>query len=95
MTAIRLAMPAEQRAAQQAEERDPEAGRWSQDQMLLAQIVDVLRIQHFDFLRANGAKGLKPPPPIPRPGGAGSKKPAALTAEGAEVLFNLINGAPA
>ena len=96
-TALRLALPPEQRVAQAGAERDPEAGAWSQDQMLLAQIIDVLRAQHYSFLKANGATGIDAPTPVPRPGVASTapRKPVALSAEAADVLFQLINGPPA
>ncbi|MFJ5070255.1 hypothetical protein ACIQC7_27980 [Kitasatospora sp. NPDC088556] len=96
-TALRLAVPLEDRYVQDAVERDPEAGSWSQDQMLLAQIIDVLRAQHYSFLKANGAKGIEPPPQVPRPGVAPAvpRRPAALSADNADLLFQLINGPPA
>ncbi|MFD4394644.1 hypothetical protein [Kitasatospora sp. NPDC058478] len=96
-TALRLAVPLEDRYAQAEDERDPEAGAWSQDQMLLAQIIDVLRAQHYSYLRANGAKDIQPSPPVPRPGvaPAAPRRPAALSADNADRLFQLINGPPA
>jgi hypothetical protein len=71
---------------------DPEAGRWSQSDMLLAALVDELRRSNYYLLMVNGAKRLKPPKPVPRPGVAPAGKPRRLNAAGADLLLNLING---
>lgn len=59
-----------------SEGADPEKGRWSATDMLLASLVDETRlIKHF-YLSAHGAgKGGKAPEPLPRPGVRKSRKP--------------------
>lgn len=87
MTAIRRDSPAPVEG-----DVDPEAGRWSQSDMLLAALVDELRRSNYYLLMVNGAKRLKAPGSVPRPGVKMPGKPRTLNAAGADLLFNLING---
>lgn len=41
---------------------------WSLDRHLLAGVIDELRAVQYVIAAGNGAKGLRPPKPIPRPG---------------------------
>ena len=56
---------------------DPEAGRWSSEQMLLASLVDEVRVFQHLYVSAHVAKGQagKPPQPTPRPGVSRTKRP--------------------
>ncbi|MFE9855609.1 hypothetical protein [Streptomyces sp. NPDC005780] len=97
MTALRLAMSAEE-YEEQARNGEPEKGRWSMDQQLLAGITDSLHQIEYILVRANSdGKGPKPkrPEPMRRPGVGGPKKPDKLTTGQAERLFQLINGGAA
>jgi hypothetical protein len=69
MTRLRNAAP-ELEEGQESEGHDPADGRWSSSEMLLAAVIDELRISRWLFVQANSAKGgsAKPPPPIRRPG---------------------------
>ncbi|MBB1253168.1 hypothetical protein H3146_07260 [Streptomyces sp. OF3] len=96
MTALRNAMPAEELTEAQ-ESGDATKGRWSQAEQLLATIADrVAALEHITVLAHSDGKGRKPEPPkpIPRPGVQDrSRKPRVrLTEQGAERLFQLING---
>lgn len=94
MTALRNGLSDEELAEHRG--ADPAEGRWSQLELLIAQVVDVLRRQEYAYLKANGAKRLDEPDPLPRPGVRGrKKKPDALTDQSAAVLFELINGGAA
>lgn len=62
-------------AQQQAETRPsgPPLTQWSAEVQHLAVIADALHSIRALFLQANGAKGVKPPPPMPRPDTASSR----------------------
>lgn len=97
MTALRNAMPAEE-LEKQSQGGEPEKGRWSMDQQLLAGISDALRdLQYITVVANSDGKGQKPqrPEPMRRPGVGGPKKREALTSEHAEFLFNMISGGAA
>ena len=94
MTAIRNAMTAEER--EQAGGADPETGRWSQAEHLLAGIADrIARLEYVTILaHSSGNTTVKPPEAIPRPGVGGkpaqrSKKP--LSEADAEELWARIS----
>ncbi len=99
MTAIRNATPeAELERASAAAE--PEKGRWSQMEQLLAILIDVQRQALYAFHVANSDKkarrGIEPPEPVRRPGSRPPrKKTTPLTEERADRLFRLINGGAA
>jgi hypothetical protein len=76
-TALRAEIAAEREEAlargdtpAEAEQPDPEGQRWSKAEMLLASLVDEVRILRFVYVSAHTEKGHKPPlpAPIPRPG---------------------------
>lgn len=97
MTALRNAMPPEELEAQ-SKDGEPEKGRWSMDQQLLASIADGVRdLQYITVVANSDGKGQKParPEPMRRPGVGGPKKREALTSEHAEFLFNMISGGAA
>lgn len=96
MTALRNAT-SDDELAEQADAGEPERGRWSQTEQLLALLADhVARLSYITLL-ANSGKGAKPsvPEPIRRPGARPPGLKAPMTDEGAEVLFQLINGGAA
>jgi hypothetical protein len=66
-TAMRDALTPEQYADLAAR---PAAGHgpWSRTDMLLAAVLDAVRVGNFHFAAAHGAKGARPPEPIRRPG---------------------------
>lgn len=51
-----------------AKRADPAQGAWSQQEMLLASLLDVLKQILFTQLRGQGVKKAKAPEPTPRPG---------------------------
>lgn len=94
MTALRNATP-EQALEEQADQGEPEKGRWSQADQLLAAVYDRLgRIEYVLICANTESKGKRPPVPEPlrRPGAQPRKPKAKLTARSAETLFQLING---
>lgn len=96
-TALRNAMTPEE-YEEQARKGEPEKGRWSMDQQLLAMIADGLKdLQYITVVANSDGKGRKPqrPEPIRRPGAGGPKKQQALTDKHADFLFNMINGGSA
>ncbi len=98
MTALRNATPVEE-LERQAEDGEPEKGRWSQLEQLVAGMYDRLgRIEYVLTCANSDSKSRRPDPPEPmrRPGAAPlRKKPAGLSDDGAETLFRLINGGAA
>ena len=46
---------------------DASNGTWTLDQAMLAALIDLVRDQTFSLMRQLGAKGGRPPKPIPRP----------------------------
>lgn len=98
MTALRNATPDED-LERMADEGEPEKGRWSQlEQLIAAQLDSSRRIEHILILANSDGKGRKPkaPEPIRRPGARPPKKKTAqMSDRSAEVLFRLINGGAA
>ena len=94
-TALRNAA-SEAEIKQMADGADPSEGQWTHTDMLLALVVDVLRQVLYVLLKANGAKNVKQPEPVPRPGVKSKRrKRQPLSKEQAEFLYRWINGIPA
>lgn len=90
-TALRNAMSDEE-LAEQAEKGEPEKGRWSQLEQLMAANLDATRRVEYVLICANTeSKSKRPDPPEPtrRPGGKPPRPKSALTDAGANFLFNL------
>lgn len=96
MTALRNSLSDEDLAAQ-AEDGEPEKGRWSQDHQLVAACYDVLRRIEYVLICVNTEKQSRParPEPMRRPGAAPKKAKPKLTQAKADQLFQLINGGAA
>lgn len=98
MTALRNSMSDEE-LAEQSEQGEPERGRWSQTEQLLALMADrIARLEYVLICVNTEKKSQRPeaPEPIRRPGAKPpKKKTAAMTDGAAEVLFRLINGGAA
>lgn len=97
MTALRNAMTDEEIAAQ-AESGEPEKGRWSQSEQLMALVADRIAQLVYVTVCANvDKKSDRPdaPEPIRRPGAAPRKAKRALSEPNATRLFQLINGGAA
>jgi len=96
-TALRNGLsPAE--LAAQAEKGEPEKGRWSQLEQLIAANVDATRRVEWVLLCSNiEQKSKRPdaPDPMRRPGAGPRKKTATLTERSANTLFELIQGGAA
>lgn len=93
-TALRNSMT-EEDLAEQAEAAEPEKGRWSHSDQLLAALVDaVRRVEWVLTLAHSDSKGRKPPVPDPiRRPGVGKAKPEPKLSEAArDRLFQLIQG---
>ena len=84
---------------QAAEQGEPEKGRWSQVEQLLALLADrVAQLQYTLICVNTEKKSQRPdvPEPIRRPGAKPRKKKVApMTDAAAETLFQLINGGAA
>jgi hypothetical protein len=95
-TAMRNGMTAEQ-LAEQAAHGEPEKGRWSQEEQLLASVLDAVRRVEYVLICANSDKGKRPDPPEPlrRPGAGPRGKKPRLTEGSADRLFKLLNGGAA
>lgn len=94
LTALRNDLSADEYEAQ-GRRGEPEKGRWSQAEQILAGISDSLRRLEYILIVANSdGKGRKPqrPEPMRRPGVEPHKKLAPVSEKGAETLFRLING---
>lgn len=94
MTALRNEMTPRE-LAEQAEKGDPERGRWSQEEQLLAALVDSVRRLEWVLICVNTEKKSKRPDvpePMRRPGAGPRKTTATLTGKSADTLFRLING---
>jgi hypothetical protein len=94
MTALRNAL-SDKQLAEQAEHGEPEKARWSQLEQLTATVIDRLAVLEFVLrsVYSDGKNKPQPPEPVRRPGARPKNKPKApLTAEGADLLFRLING---
>lgn len=97
MTALRNAMPDEE-IAEHAETGEPEKGRWSQSEQLIALMADRMAQLIYVTICANVEKKAdRPPPPEPlrRPGAAPRKVKRVLSEKNADRLFQLINGGAA
>ncbi|WP_075737545.1 hypothetical protein [Streptomyces acidiscabies] len=96
-TALRNELSPEELATQ-AEEGEPEKGRWSQEEQLLATVVDAVRRVEWVLWSVNieqQSQRPDPPEPMRRPG-AGPRKVKAVLAEGrADELFQMLNGGAA
>ncbi|MFJ7998935.1 hypothetical protein ACIQ7D_17565 [Streptomyces sp. NPDC096310] len=96
-TALRNAMTPEEYEAQ-AEKGEPEKGRWSQTEQLLAGITDSLRTLEYILIRVNSdGKGRKPkrPEPIRRPGATSKPAREPMSEAASQRLFEIINGGSA
>lgn len=73
---------------------DPAEGQWSQAEMLLAAVVDSVRMLQWTYVSAHAGKGQRPerPEPIPRPGTGRAKRKPRLSDAQAEFLYRHING---
>lgn len=81
--------------AEQADKGEPEKGRWSQEEQLLATVVDAVRRLEWVLLCSNieqKSKRPDPPEPMRRPGAGPRKKKAQLTEKSANRLFELLQG---
>jgi len=90
-TALRNAMSDEE-LAEQADKGEPEKGRWSQDQQLLASVLDAIRRVEYVLICANTEKkSQRPevPKPTPRPGAKPLKPKVQLSESTADFLFKL------
>ena len=96
-TALRNGLSDEE-IAEQADKGEPEAGRWSQLEQLVAAVADRLARVEYVLICANTdskAKRPDPPEPIRRPGAKPVRPKAKLTESSAQTLFKLINGGAA
>lgn len=94
MTALRNAMSDEE-LAEQADKGEPEKGRWSQTEQLLAVLADRLARVEYVLICAHSEKKQDPPEPMRRPGAKPRKAKPKLTDDSAQTLFQLINGGAA
>lgn len=97
MTAMRNALTDEE-FAEQAENGEPEKGRWSQQEQLLAAVYDRLGTVQHVLIAANSdskSKRPKPPEPMRRPGSRAVQPKQKIDEQQAAVLFQLINGGAA
>lgn len=97
MTALRNELTPDQLAAQ-ADKGEPEKGRWSQVEQLLALNADRLARLEWTLICLNVDKKSKrpePPEPMRRPGAGPRKKKAQLTDKSAGRLFHLLQGGAA
>lgn len=93
MTAMRNALPDEE-FAEQAENGQPERGRWSQAEQLLAGIHDRLAsLQHVTICAHTDSKSKRPkaPEPMRRPGVRAMKPKQKITPEQADHLWSMLN----
>jgi hypothetical protein len=71
---------------------DPDEGSWSQNEMLLAAVIDEIRqLQYITLSAAAGKQVGNPPEPIPRPGTT-KKRKRKITAEQAARLDPRLRG---
>jgi hypothetical protein len=96
-TALRNALSDEE-LAEQGDKGEPEKGRWSQQEQLIAALIDATRRVEYVLTCANTEKKSQrpdPPKPVPRPGAKPLRPKAKLSENSANVLFQLINGGAA
>lgn len=97
MTALRNGL-SDQELAESAERGEPEKGRWSQTEQLLALLADRVAMAVHVLILANSdpKRGrVEPPEPIRRPGAKAVRPRPKLTTGEAEWLFQMINGGAA
>lgn len=97
MTAMRNALTDEE-LAEQAEQGEPEKGRWSQADQLLAVVADrVARLEYVLISVNTEHKSQRPkaPEPIRRPGAKPVKSRQHMSDSQADTLFKLLNGGAA
>ena len=97
MTALRNELTPRE-LAEQAERGEPEKGRWSQQEQLLASAVDAMRrIEWVLWCVNTESKAKRPdaPEPMRRPGAGPRKTKAQLTEGSANRLFELLQGGAA
>ena len=97
MTAMRNALTDEEYAAQ-AEKGEPEKGRWSQQDQLIAAVHDqVAQMRHVLICANTDSKSKRPkaPEPMRRPGSRAVQPKQKISDEQANTLFQLINGGAA
>ncbi|WP_329472763.1 hypothetical protein OIE75_29885 [Streptomyces sp. NBC_01723] len=97
MTALRNSLSQAELDAQ-ADKGEPEKGRWSQLEQLVAANVDAIRRLEYLLICINTEKKSKrpdPPEPMRRPGAGSRKKTATLTKTSANRLFELLQGGAA
>ncbi|MEU9218929.1 hypothetical protein AB0D47_20535 [Streptomyces sp. NPDC048376] len=97
MTALRNELTPQQ-LAEQADKGEPEKGRWSQQEQILAAVYDAVRYLEWTLKCVNTDKKSKAPEapePMRRPGAGPRKKKAQLTDKSANTLFHLIQGGAA
>jgi len=90
-TALRNAMSDEE-LAEQADKGEPEKGRWSQQEQLLASALDAIRRVEYVLVCANTEKkSQRPdaPKPTPRPGAKPLRPKVQLSETTADFLFKL------
>ncbi|MFC3986434.1 hypothetical protein [Streptosporangium jomthongense] len=75
---------------QAGKEADPSQAPWSQEEMLLASLIDSVRTLIYVVIRVNGGKG-RPPQPMTRPGVKKARR-RQFTAEQREAIWRRING---
>jgi len=93
-TALRNAMSDED-LAEQADKGEPEKGRWSQQEQLLAVVADRVAEVAFVLRSVNTdpkAKKPRQPDPIRRPGAKPHRPKTQMSDAQANRLFTLING---
>lgn len=61
-------------------------GPWTRGEMLLASVVDAVRVGNWQFATANGAKSSTPPEPVRRPGVERAGNVRAISPEGRAYL---------
>lgn len=96
-TALRNEMSPEE-LADQAEKGEPEKGRWSQLEQLVAVVADrVAAVEHVLICANTEQKSKRPkaPEPIRRPGAKPVRAKQKLTDDQATTLFRIINGSAA
>ncbi|MEU5424238.1 hypothetical protein AB0H73_01325 [Streptomyces olivoreticuli] len=95
VTALRNTAPVTE-LDEQAEGADPSRGRWSQTELLLAQVIDAVnRLSHYYALvNTSGGKRPDPPQPVPRPGVPRTPDRRRVSPAVAETLFQIINDKP-
>lgn len=97
MTALRNELTPAQ-LAEQADKGEPEKGRWSQLEQLVAANYDAIRRLEWVLICVNTEKKSQrpdPPEPMRRPGAGPRKKTAQLTEKSAGRLFELLQGGAA